>query len=203
MKATRILCLWHVSSHSWVISQRTFSGVSRAHVCRVRITWAISSGGTSDRLLSQRAAVIVTQRKPFMGVLIPALLCVCVCTAQLAACRACLYCAAGPSTLTRLKASLAPSQTVSLFTHTKKYISYLSTTSSSSFQFRTVNSLDTGVTNVRHNYFLFFCRICPVASKKKKKKHQPISVSAPWLKVKITVTSMDRYLRRLSAGPVR
>lgn len=95
LNVTQILCLWHVSSHSSVISQRTHT-FTHTQSC-------LSVAGTSDHSLSAECYSHCHTEKAIHGALIPAVLC----TAQLAGCKACLYNAAGPSTFHAPEALLA------------------------------------------------------------------------------------------------
>lgn len=71
LNVTQILCLWHVSSHSWVISQCTFSpSLCPSHTytlihSMLPVPQQEQAPLTIPSSLS--AAVIVAQRKPFMG----------------------------------------------------------------------------------------------------------------------------------------
>lgn len=119
--ATQILCLWHVSSHSWVISQRTFR-VCRGTQSHVRMCVCMDRLGHPQQgpltvCSCREPTVIVTQRKPFTEL---SFLRFFLCTAQLAACRARLHCAAGPGTLHTPEAPLATVKTASLFIQKKK-----------------------------------------------------------------------------------
>lgn len=76
-----------------------------------------SAARTSDRLLLLRAAVIVTQRKPFMGFSFLRLFFLC--TAQLAACKACLRCASRPQHALHPRGSTRNSPNC-ITNHTKK-----------------------------------------------------------------------------------
>lgn len=103
LNVTQILCLWHVSSHSWVISQCTLS-LALTYVHTHSYTQCCPSiARTSDHSLFAECCSHCHTEKAIHGSLIPAVLC----TEQLAGCRACLYNAAGPSTFHTPEALLA------------------------------------------------------------------------------------------------
>lgn len=112
MNVTQILCLWHVSSHSWVISQCTHALFSVSHThTHTQTQCCLSIAKTSDHSLSAECRSHCRTEKAIHGALIPAALC----AAQLAGCGARLHNAAGPSTFHTPEALLATAWLLRLF----------------------------------------------------------------------------------------
>ena len=89
LNATQIICLWHVSSHSWVISQCTHT---HTHTHTASMLPA-HSGGPLTIPSPPSACSHCHTEKVIHDALIPAVLY----TPQLPGCRDCLYNEAGPS----------------------------------------------------------------------------------------------------------